>query len=118
MTKRTKTNTDVVNRPQHYNRKGIECLLAIEASMSDEEFKGYLKGNFIKYVWRYPYKGKPLEDLKKGEFYLKRLIEIYELNSSKEKKKGNRRRTKTQRKSNSKRSTKTVKRARKSNNHR
>lgn len=92
------TNIDNVNRPQHYNRKGIECIAAIEASMSDEEFKGYLKGNCLKYIWRYQYKGKPLEDLKKGEFYLKRLIEIYELEGSKENKKSNNTRAKIQRK--------------------
>ena len=74
MTRRTEMVTDVVNSPPHYNRKGIECLSAIEASMSDEEFKGYLKGNCLKYIWRYTYKGKPTEDLKKAEYYLKRLI--------------------------------------------
>lgn len=65
---------DVVDNPYHYNRKGIECIQAIEASMSEEEFKGYLKGNVLKYVWRYTYKGRPLEDLKKARWYLDKLI--------------------------------------------
>lgn len=65
---------DVVERPAHYNRGGIECIDAIEASMSHEEFKGYLKGNAQKYLWRYRHKGKPVEDLRKAKWYLDRLL--------------------------------------------
>ena len=65
---------DVVNSPSHYNTKGVECIEAIEASMTGSEFQGYLKGNVMKYMWRYTYKGKPVEDLKKAEWYLKKLI--------------------------------------------
>ena len=64
--------TDQVNHPEHYSGS-IECLDAIEASMTHEEFCGYLKGNIIKYVWRYKKKGL-VTDLLKSEFYLKRLI--------------------------------------------
>ena len=70
--------SDPVNNPSHYNRKGVEAIDAIEASMSKEEFQGYLKGNVMKYIWRYRYKAKPLEDLKKAEWYLKRLIASHE----------------------------------------
>ena len=66
---------DPVNSPSHYNKHNIECVQAIEASMSDEEFQGYLKGNVIKYLWRYKYKGNPVQDLEKAQFYLKRLLE-------------------------------------------
>ena len=52
-----------------------ECLDAIRASMTDDEYKGYLKGNIIKYLWRYEWKNG-LEDLKKAQFYQNRLIEI------------------------------------------
>ncbi len=65
---------DAVNNPSHYNAKGVEAIVAIEASMSDEEFRGYLKGNCMKYMWRYNYKGKPVEDLKKAQWYLNKLI--------------------------------------------
>lgn len=65
---------DVVNSPAHYNAKGVECIEAIEASMTGTEFQGYLKGNVMKYMWRYTYKGKPVEDLKKAEWYLQKLI--------------------------------------------
>ena len=66
---------DVVNSPSHYNTGNIECIEAIEDSMSPAAFKGYLKGNCMKYLWRYDYKGKPVEDLKKASWYLSRLIE-------------------------------------------
>ncbi len=68
-------STDVVNKPQHYNTGNIECIEAIQESMSAEAYKGYLKGNCLKYLWRYDYKGKPSEDLEKAQWYLNRLIE-------------------------------------------
>ena len=64
---------DVVNHPPHYTQGGVECIEAIKASMSKDEFLGYLKGNVIKYLWRYRLKGKASEDLKKAQFYLSRL---------------------------------------------
>ena len=70
---------DAVNHPDHYNRGGIECIEAIKASMSDLEFQGYLKGNVLKYTWRFRHK-KGIEDLRKAEWYNKRLI--YELETN------------------------------------
>ena len=69
---------DPVESPVHYNTGSVECIEAIKASMSDTEFKGYLKGNAMKYLWRYAYKGKPVEDLKKAQWYLARLTEEVE----------------------------------------
>lgn len=68
-------NEDVVNSPQHYNYGKIECIEAIEESMTPDAFKGYLKGNTMKYLWRYERKGKAVEDLEKAQWYLNRLIE-------------------------------------------
>ena len=65
---------DMVNSPPHYNRQGIECIEAIEAALTPEEFKGYCKGNNIKYTWRENYKGKE-EDFRKAAWYLNRLLE-------------------------------------------
>ena len=73
--------TDAVNHPYHYTRGGIECLEAIKASMEPCAFIGYLKGNIIKYLWRYEDKNG-IEDLKKARFYLKRLIKEIEENDS------------------------------------
>lgn len=67
------TLDDPVNHPFHYTQGGIECIEAIKASMSLAEFKGYLKGNVQKYLWRYRLKNG-VEDLKKASWYLNRLI--------------------------------------------
>ena len=74
MSERESTQSlDMVNNPTHYNAKGVECIDAIEASMSKDEFKGYLKGNCLKYLWRYEYKNG-VEDLRKARVYLDWLI--------------------------------------------
>ena len=64
---------DMVGSPKHYNTGNIECIEAIEESMSSVAFKGYLKGNCMKYLWRYDYKGKQVEDLQKAGWYLQKL---------------------------------------------
>ncbi len=69
--------TDMVNSPPHYNSGNIECIDAIQESMSSEAFKGYLKGNIQKYIWRYENK-KGVEDLKKAQWYLNKLIKTLE----------------------------------------
>jgi hypothetical protein len=64
-----------VENPDHYNTGSIEAIEAIKASMPPEQFFGYLKGNVMKYLWRYDYKEKPIEDLRKADWYLNRLID-------------------------------------------
>ena len=64
-----------VENPDHYNTGSIEAIEAIRASMPSEQFFGYLKGNVMKYLWRYDYKEKPIEDLRKADWYLNRLID-------------------------------------------
>ena len=76
---------DNVNNPRHYNKDGIECIDGIKASMSEKEFLGYLKGNTMKYLWRYDYKQKPLEDLQKAKWYLDKMINIIHNNEEKTK---------------------------------
>tara|TARA_Y100001938_G_scaffold22442_1_gene28889 strand:- start:3248 stop:3475 length:228 start_codon:yes stop_codon:yes gene_type:complete len=68
---------DMVNSPPHYNSGDIECIDAIKESMTPEAFKGYLKGNIQKYIWRYENK-KGVEDLKKAQWYLNKLIKTLE----------------------------------------
>lgn len=74
----TQNDFHPVHKPSHYNRKGIEAIQAIEASMSEEQFIGLLKGNVLKYLWRFEYKHAPLEDLHKSKWYLELLIKKYE----------------------------------------
>lgn len=72
---------DAVNHPPHYTQGGIECLDAIEASMPAEGFQDYCKGNILKYIWRYRFKNG-VEDLKKAQFYLDRMIKSVENNQT------------------------------------
>lgn len=60
--------------PTHYNVGGIETIDYIRAKLTKEEFKGYCKGNVLKYLSRADYKGG-LEDFKKAEVYMKWLVE-------------------------------------------
>ena len=71
--KESNMKNDNVNSPAHYRQGGIECIEAIKASMSEEGFKDYLKGNVMKYIWRYKHKGKAIEDIEKALWYLNRL---------------------------------------------
>lgn len=65
---------DNVNSPKHYCKGGLECIQVIKAELTPEQHKGYLYGNVLKYMWRWPDKNG-LEDLRKAEHYLKWLIE-------------------------------------------
>lgn len=61
---------DVVNNPSHYNQNGIEVIDVIETYAKSD----FRLANVIKYVCRCEYKGKKLEDLKKAQWYLARVI--------------------------------------------
>jgi len=60
----------------HYTSKLIQPWEAMEAWMSEEQFKGFLKGNVIKYLARCDDKGGKI-DLEKARHYLDKLIEMY-----------------------------------------
>ena len=66
---------DPVEKPVHYAAGSVECIDAIEAQMPPEEFRGYLKGNVAKYMWRERKKGGK-ESLKKARWYLNKLIDL------------------------------------------
>jgi hypothetical protein len=69
---------DQVNHPPHYtDGGGIECIEAIEAQLTLEEYEGYLRGNCVKYLWRWRHKGGKT-DLLKAQWYLDRLLLIQE----------------------------------------
>ena len=69
-----KVRQDIINSPIHYADSTIECIDAMEAMMTPEQFIGYLRGNVFKYQWRYE-KKNGIEDLKKAQWYLERLTE-------------------------------------------
>ena len=72
-----KKKPDVVNHPVHYNTGKIEVISIIEDQLTPEEFRGYIKGNILKYITRERHKNG-LEDLKKARWYLDRLIKKME----------------------------------------
>lgn len=72
---------DSVNSPSHYTQGAIETIDYMESCLTDEEFRGGCKMNILKYVSREKYKNN-LEDLKKAQWYLNRLIAYLEKNGS------------------------------------
>lgn len=66
-----------VDHPDHYNQGSIECIEALKACMTPEEYHGFCPGNVITYVWRYRNKNG-IKDLKKAKWYLETLIKDIE----------------------------------------
>jgi len=66
---------DVVSHPSHYQlSNGIEVIDVIKGVLTPEQYKGYLKGNLIKYILRAGKKDNEAQDLGKGNMYLEWLI--------------------------------------------
>lgn len=80
LAKRVTNNTEKVDHPSHYNQGQIEVIDYIEDIGMGEDF---CAGNAIKYISRYKYKQKPLEDLQKAKWYVERLITYYENKTNK-----------------------------------
>ena len=80
---------DLVNNPPHYTTGRIECIDAMNA-MSEganvSSFVSYCWLASFKYIWRWHYKGKPIEDLEKAKWYIQRMIDKLkeELNETKD----------------------------------
>lgn len=75
-----KTLDDKVNHPTHYQgRKGIDVIEFLYQQLTFEEFKGFMKGNMIKYPVRAGRKDNELADIKKARDYADRLIEKLEV---------------------------------------
>ena len=81
----TNTNTTLkdnpVNHPYHYTHGGgIECIDAIQSATCGitDGFAAMCTGVAIKYMWRWWWKGKPVEDLRKAKWYIERLITYME----------------------------------------
>ena len=64
---------DMVNSPKHYTDGQFEVIDVIKDWLTEEEFRGYIKGNTIKYVSRERLKNGD-EDLFKTLFYLNYLM--------------------------------------------
>ena len=73
---------DRVSRPNHYASQNqeypnLECIDAIKAACTADEFRGHCKANVMKYTWRCDHKGETINDLRKARQYLDWLIESY-----------------------------------------
>jgi hypothetical protein len=66
---------DLVNQPPHYTVGGIETIAYIKAKLTPEEFRGYLKGNVLKYASRANHKDNPAQDIDKMVWYAHALQE-------------------------------------------
>ena len=64
--------SDVVNNPVHYTNSKIEAIDYLADTLG-EGFSYFLEGNVKKYLHRWRYKNG-VEDLKKAQWYLDRLI--------------------------------------------
>ena len=64
---------DTVNKPKHYNSSKFETIEVIKEWGGKEKYRGFCWGNVIKYCSRYEHKNG-LEDLKKAQYYLNKLI--------------------------------------------
>ena len=68
---------DLVNHPNHYKSDGvgdIECIDAIQAALTEEEFIGFCKGNNIKYTWRANRKQDVRTNIQKAIWYMNKLL--------------------------------------------
>lgn len=70
----------VINHPKRYGGENnpYECIKVLKAWLTPEEYAGFLKGNVIKYLCRCGKKDEALQELKKSEWYLEKLIELEE----------------------------------------
>ena len=78
---RARNGFDMVNHPKHYKAKnGMEVIDVIEAFTANlSGYEATHTGNVIKYICRWKEKNG-LEDLKKAQWYLNRLIKNIEEN--------------------------------------
>ena len=74
----TENQKDTVNSPSHYSSGEIECIVYLKDNLPEKAYIGYLEGSFKKYLHRWRYKTKPLEDLRKARWFLERLIKELE----------------------------------------
>lgn len=60
----------------HYESKSIQPWDAMQAWAPPSEFAGFLRCNAIKYLARAGSKGEALEDYRKAQHYLNKLIQV------------------------------------------
>lgn len=61
---------------QHYKDSVLQPWDVMKSWFTEEEFKGFLRGNALKYIYRAGRKGSAVEDYEKAIHYLEKLIEV------------------------------------------
>jgi len=62
------TKRNIMEVPPHYTGEKIECIDAIRAALTPEEFRGFCKGNVLKYIWREGKKAGDVDVAKAGDY--------------------------------------------------
>lgn len=66
----------VISHPERYGGDTTyECIKVLEAWLPPEQYKGFLRGNALKYLCRVGKKDETVQELKKSKWYLEKLIE-------------------------------------------
>lgn len=60
----------------HYRKMKMQPWEVMGLFMTQEEFRGFLKGNALKYILRAGSKGPEKEDIEKAHHYLEKLLEV------------------------------------------
>lgn len=74
----TPVESNLVDHPPHYTTGKIEAIEYLKDNLPTEAYIGGCEWNVKKYLHRWRYKGHPLDDLKKAQWYLTKLIEAME----------------------------------------
>ena len=78
-----KNKPDSVNHPSHYETGKFECIEVMEEALGRDVVKGFCIGNAFKYLYRAKRKNG-LEDLKKAQWYLNRVISMEDADNTKD----------------------------------
>lgn len=71
--------SEAINHPSYYGGDSFfECVKVLKAWLSPDEYKGFLRGNAIKYLCRLGKKDEATQELKKAKWYIEKLIEEFE----------------------------------------
>lgn len=69
---------EAVNHPLHYGGDTpYECIKVLKEWLSEDEYRGFCRGNALKYLCRVGKKDEAVQELKKARFYLDKLIESF-----------------------------------------
>ena len=73
----TRTVTDNVNHPSHYETGNFECIDVMIETQGKEAVMDFCICNAFKYIYRHNNKNR-IEDIKKAKWYLDKYIELSE----------------------------------------